>query len=79
MKVHRGFQSALFDQGVVGRVEETVLNLLEQNLQEVIVTGHSSGGANAHLTAAFLADKYPNMKVTMINFGSPRIGNDDFK
>jgi hypothetical protein len=29
--------------------------------------------------ATYLADKYREMKVTMINFGAPRIGNEAFK
>jgi hypothetical protein len=29
--------------------------------------------------ATYLADKYQEMKVTMINFGAPRLGNEAFK
>lgn len=78
VEVHRGFQNALFDQDVVGVIEEKVLELVGESGQ-VIVTGHSLGGANAHICAVYLADKYPNMKVTMINFGAPRFGNGHFK
>merc|ERR1719330_683534 len=59
-------------------VEDKVLELVGES-GEVLLTGHSLGGANAHITAAYLTDKYPNMKATMINFGAPRLGNDDFK
>jgi predicted lipase len=29
--------------------------------------------------AVYLSDKYPNMKITMLNFGAPRVGNEAFK
>ncbi len=38
-----------------------------------------NSGANAHICAVYLTDKYPNIKVQMINFGAPRFGNDHFK
>lgn len=89
VKLHRGFQRALFDSGVtdqrdpldqsvVRTVEEAVLELVGDE-GEVILTGHSLGGANAHITSVYLADKFPNMKVKMINFGAPRLGNISFK
>ncbi len=86
--VHRGFQNALFGQNITGIVEDKVLELCGggessngagEAEAEVIVTGHSLGGANAHITGAFLANKYPNMKITVINFGCPRLGNNAFK
>ena len=88
VKLHRGFQRALFNhdvsggdvlvQSVIDIVEEKVLELSGDN-GDVILSGHSLGGANAHITAAYLADKYPNMKVQMVNFGAPRLGNKAFK
>ncbi len=91
--VHRGFQNALFGQNITGMVEDKVLELCggggessngageaeTEAEAEIIVTGHSLGGANAHITGTFLADKYPKMKITVINFGSPRLGNAPFK
>merc|ERR1712038_107524 len=77
--VHDGFQSALFDQDVISKVEDTVLELINGTSGEVILTGFSQGGANAHITATYLADKYPGLNVTMINFGAPRVGNINFK
>ena len=84
VKLHRGFQRALFDpvldqsSSVVDIVEKKVLELVG-NDNEVILTGHSQGGSSAQITAVYLADKYPDMKVNMINFGSPRLGNHAFK
>lgn len=79
VKIHRGFQNALFDQNVVQDIEKKILNILGDNGHNVIVTGHSLGAANAHITAAYLADRNPNLKVRMINFAAPRLGNAAFK
>jgi hypothetical protein len=50
---------------------------------DVCVTGHSLGGALATLCAAELAGsvrtgRRPNVRVSMTNFGSPRVGNSQF-
>lgn len=39
------------------------------------ITGHSLGGALATLAALDHRRRYPDSKVTMYNFGSPRVGN----
>lgn len=76
--IHRGFQKALFDEDIVGQVEEKILEMAGES-GEVIISGHSLGGATAHIMAVYLADKYPDMIVTMINIGAPRFGNEEFK
>jgi hypothetical protein len=38
-----------------------------------------TSGANAHITATYLADRHPNMKLRVINFGAPGVGNEGFK
>lgn len=43
----------------------------------IIVTGHSLGGALATLSGYHLRIKY-GAKVTLYNFGSPRVGNEAF-
>ncbi len=42
VEMHQGFQNALFDQNVIGKVEEKVLDMVGEK-GEVIVTGHSLG------------------------------------
>lgn len=43
----------------------------------LLITGHSLGGAMAHLAAATLAERYPALalRIHVITFGSPRVGN----
>ena len=78
VKCHKGFQDALFEQDVVTNIENKVVRLIGDE-GNVIFTGHSLGAANAHITATYMADKYPKMNITTINFGSPRLGNRAFK
>ncbi|CAM9732160.1 unnamed protein product [Chrysoparadoxa australica] len=44
----------------------------------IYVTGHSLGGALATLCAVDFADRFKASKLTMYNFGSPRVGNSAF-
>jgi len=75
-EVHKGFYSA--EQDSIANVVNQVLALkAKYPSYSVIVTGHSLGAAVATLTALDLiaAGVSP---VRMFNFGSPRIGNDEF-
>ncbi|CAN0306134.1 unnamed protein product, partial [Ectocarpus fasciculatus] len=49
--------------------------LLKNQDWHVYITGHSLGGALATLAALDHRRRYPEAKVTMYNFGSPRVGN----
>lgn len=44
---------------------------------EILLTGHSLGGALAHLAAASIAARYPDLadRLVVISYGSPRLGN----
>lgn len=43
------------------------------------VTGHSLGGALSMVMSAYLAAKRPQLRVTMITFGAPRVGSKDWR
>eukprot|EP01028_Stygiella_incarcerata_P014326 TRINITY_DN935_c0_g1_i6.p1 TRINITY_DN935_c0_g1~~TRINITY_DN935_c0_g1_i6.p1 ORF type:complete len:1754 (-),score=348.09 TRINITY_DN935_c0_g1_i6:6294-11555(-) len=45
---------------------------------KIVVTGHSLGGAMAHLTYAFLLEEYSPSRLECATFGSPRVGDDDW-
>jgi len=67
--VHRGFKTAL----VWTDLEDYVSNLQKNNLK-IWITGHSLGAALATLAA----DRYGNVQ-GLYTYGSPRVGDQDFK
>ncbi len=69
--VHRGFKAALLE--VWTDLEDYVSNLQKDNLK-IWITGHSLGAALATLAA----DRYGNVQ-GLYTYGSPRVGDQDFK
>ena len=69
--VHRGFKAALLE--VWTDLENYVSNLQKDNLK-IWITGHSLGAALATLAA----DRYGNVQ-GLYTYGSPRVGDQDFK
>jgi predicted lipase len=56
----------------------TIVDLKAKEITHIYVTGHSLGGALATLAALDLQIKFPELPVTMYNFGSPHVGEIDF-
>lgn len=74
--VHAGFYDA--EQQAIDFVKnKTSLLMKEYKLTSTVVTGHSLGAAIATLTALDLVDSEFE-HVRMVNFGSPRVGNEEF-
>ena len=73
IKVHSGFYNCYIN-------DKTYLKIREhcKTLYSLVITGHSLGGAIATLCAFDLAKKYPYLKIKVITFGSPRVGNKKF-
>ena len=69
--VHRGFKAALLE--VWTDLEDYISSLQKNNLK-IWITGHSLGAALATLAA----DRYGNVQ-GLYTFGSPRVGDRDFK
>jgi predicted lipase len=75
-QIHKGFYTA--EQGVISLVTSYVQALKSKYPSyTVIVTGHSLGAAMATLTAVDLKESGLT-PLRMFNFGSPRVGNDEF-
>jgi triacylglycerol lipase len=70
-KVHRGFKAALLE--VWTDLEDYISSLRKNNLK-IWITGHSLGAALATLAAA----RYSKAQ-GLYTFGSPRVGDQDFK
>jgi hypothetical protein len=76
-KVHRGFDQAY--NSVKTQVRSSVKFLLETFPEaQVLVTGHSSGGALATLAAVDLKRLHHSVHIQLYTFGSPRVGNRAF-
>jgi hypothetical protein len=79
-KVHIGFKSCW--ESVVGDTYDAIDTALE-NLQgettDIVVCGHSLGGAVATLYAYSIKKHYPNYNLKATTIGSPRVGNKAFK
>ena len=79
-KVHIGFKYCW--ESVLGDTYDAIDTALE-NLQgeatDIIVCGHSLGGAVATLYAYSIKKHYPHYNVRSTTIGSPRVGNKVFK
>lgn len=78
VKVHNGFYKQLHHKGSYGLIVNNLLELLNEYPYDIYITGHSLGGALATLFAYELSTTYPGLKMNVITFGSPRVGNKDF-
>lgn len=75
-EVHKGFYSA--EQSSIANVISQVKSLKSKYPSyKVLVTGHSLGAALATLTAMDLLHNGVS-PVRLFNYGSPRVGNDEF-
>ena len=81
---HAGFVAHLGKQGCGERLLATVLKEVaaRQRLRKpcaVLLTGHSLGAAAATLLALQLDGSSLRMRITLVTFGSPRVGNRHFQ
>jgi pimeloyl-ACP methyl ester carboxylesterase len=76
-EVHKGFYKAASN--VFAVVQKEVARLKQQFSNfKVVVVGHSLGAALATLVLAELKTTYGVNNIRLVNFGSPRVGNDEF-
>jgi triacylglycerol lipase len=73
-KTHAGFTA------IYQSARERILNAIRRvnSWKQLLITGHSLGGALATLAALDLAVNTPFAAPVMINFGSPRVGDPEF-
>ena len=76
--VHQGFLNAYL------KLQPKLMGFLSNRFSKsstgnVIITGHSLGASLATLAAYDLANKFPTISYKLINFGSPRVGDSNFK
>lgn len=80
-KVHRGFYNKLFGNEFFMFMTEQLFQGFFPNFPDydIVMTGHSQGAAMATLYGAYLAARMPDLDITVINFGSPRLVNEEWK
>jgi predicted lipase len=73
-KVHSGFYKQYIS------IADALFQHISKNLHfnELIICGHSLGGALATFATLDLIHKLPNCNIKCITFGSPRVGDMDF-
>tara|TARA_E500000178_G_C16991863_1_gene741195 strand:- start:1126 stop:1998 length:873 start_codon:yes stop_codon:yes gene_type:complete len=76
--VHSGFYKCLFEFNLFNILLNNLNNLMKEYPEyEIIVSGHSLGGALATLCGYLLTNNL-NKNITVISFASPRVGNKKF-
>jgi len=82
VRVHAGFNNAVFNNNLMDRVLQVVLSVRDEGQQEgrkyrIFTTGHSLGAADSVLSSVILASYFDY--ITSINFGCPKLGNKGWK
>lgn len=72
-QLHHGFYSAFTR--LAADLTTAVQSGIDDGYTNVLVTGHSLGGAIGHQVAVYLQQKFPSLTVTARLFASPRVGN----
>ena len=72
-QMHRGFATAYLS--VRDRIQTYVKR---SQISEVILTGHSLGGALATLCGLDIQYNFPDVSVSVYTYGSPKVGNRAF-
>ena len=79
IEIHPGINNALFSDDLHANLEKALNSVIPDHpLSKIIVTGHGMGAAMATIFAAYLCKQKPILEVSVVNFGSPRIGSDKF-
>ncbi len=60
-------------------MQQQIFSLLPENASEVLITGHSLGGALSQLFTLDMRVSFPNVGIRTINFASPQVGGQDWK
>ncbi len=77
-RIHLGFYSSYEREINHNPKTSHLFHTLLGNSENLIITGHSLGGALAILCAKDLSRKKINCKITCVSFGAPRVGNSAF-
>jgi hypothetical protein len=73
IKVHKGFLKQFKSLN-----EEIIKALSELEYNTIYINGHSLGGGIATIASLYYKIMFPEKKIYLHTFGSPRVGNKDF-
>jgi len=78
IEIHDGFFNQLMS--VYNEILESLNELFNINsLYNIYITGHSAGAGQSTILSYLLSKKYHDKIIKLITFGSPRIGNYEWK
>lgn len=77
IKVHNGFlnQYLIIKNKLFDNIDNIIKN---NNIGEISLSGHSSGGAIANIASIDFCKKYNDIQIKCVTFGSPKVGNENF-
>jgi predicted lipase len=77
IKVHNGFldQYLIIKNKLFDNIDDIIKN---NNIGEISLSGHSSGGAIANIASIDFCKKYKDIQIKCVTFGSPKVGNENF-
>lgn len=82
VELHEGYFDAVFNHGLADLFESKLIELINDpalDLEYIYLTGHSMGGALAHILGSYLAGKNNDLNFRVITFGQPNVGNSGFE
>lgn len=81
-QVHRGIHDKVFGNEVLMETTKDVFSVLPSFYNagyEIVVAGHSQGAAMGILYASWMAQLMPELDITVLALGAPRVGDAEFK
>lgn len=75
--IHKGFLYKYLSMRdkVINKTNELII---KNGIEEIFISGHSSGGAIANIASLDLYYLHPHLRINTITFGSPRVANKAF-
>lgn len=80
-KVHLGFltQFRSVENKITDYINEILKNDINNEIKNIVYTGHSLGGGLANIALINYSHKYTQLKHMCVTFGAPRVGNKSFR
>lgn len=79
-KIHTGYYQQLMRSGAYEELANSLLDASKRNpTYDLIITGHSAGGALATVFSYFVSTLFPWKNIAVVTFASPRVGNRAFR